>query len=283
MKAKTAPKSPNPLQRAVLFGVLSLACLLGAMGVLALILWKAELLVWLGLVGSLHYVVLILLGLFAAGFLVSGTECYAAYTGKVLGGTLKLRGGVVVAALVVVGGFWLPRPASEAFTITVLVHGEAGPHDLVLRNVGVVWMTLGPDRRQERIGDKGQADFKNIPASFRAQEVPVSVEAEGFEMTSPNSNYRLSGPSLNVVLRRKATHLKGQVQNEAGKPVSDAVVTVAGMSVKTDTTGHFELTVPGDRLKPELSLQVDAAGYATWRGTAVPGANDLVVILLIFE
>jgi len=279
MKTKTTPKSSNPWQRAAPFAVLSLACFLCGMAVLALILWKAELLVWLGLIDKFYYIVLLPLGLAAAGFLFGVLESYAAYTGKLLSGKLKVTGPVVAAALAVIGGVYLPKPAAEAFTVTVLVHGEAGPHDLILRNVGVVWMTLGPDPRQEKIGDKGQADFKNIPASFRSQEVPVSVEAEGFEMVSPIRKYRLSGLSLDVVIRRKATHLAGRVQDEAGRPVSDAVVSVAGVSVKTDAIGRFDLTVPGDRVKSELSVQVDAVGYATRRATAVPGANDLAVIL----
>ena len=279
MRTKTTPKSSNPWQRVALFGAVYLACFLCAMGVLALMLWKAELLVSLGLVGNVYYVVLVLLGLATAGFLFGVLRSYAVYTGNVLGGTLELGGPIVAAALVVIGGFYLPKPAPEAFTVTVLVHGEAGPHDLVLRNVGVVWMTLDPDRRQERIGDKGQADFKNIPANFRGQEVPVSIEAEGFEMVRSSGKYRLTGTSIDMTVRRKAARLGGRVQDEAGKPVSDAVVSVAGASVKTDATGHFELTVPGDRLKPELSVQVDAAGYATGRVTAVPGGNDLDVIL----
>jgi hypothetical protein len=178
-------------------------------------------------------------------------------------------------------GYWKPTQArsEEDLTVTVLVHGEAGPHDLLLRNVGVVWMTLGSDRRQESIGDKGQADFKNVPASFRGQEVPISIEAQGFEMVRPSERYRLSGASIDVTVRRRAARFAGRVQDKAGKPISDAVVSVAGMSVTTDIAGHFELTVPGDRLRPGLSLQVDAAGYATSQTEITPGANDSVITL----
>jgi len=261
-----------------MFVVVYLICFLCAMGILVLMLWKVELLVSLGLVGNLYYIALVLLGLATGAILFGVLRSYAAFTGNVLGGTLELGGPIVAAAGVVIGGFWLPKPA-EAFAVTVLVHGEAGPHDLVLRSVGVVWMTLGSDLRQERIGDKGQADFKNIPATFRGQEVPVSVEAEGFEVVRPNKKCRLSGPSIDVMVRRKTARLGGWVQDETGKPIPGAVVSVAGMSVKTNAAGHFELTIPADRLKPELALHVDAAGYATKQVTAVPGANDLVLIL----
>lgn len=278
MTAKTTRKNLSPWQRALLFGALSFAWLLCAIGLLVLILWKAELLVRLGLVGNFHYVVLVLLGLCVAGYLVSSMESYAAYTGKVFGGTLKLRGGVVVAALVVVGGFWLPKPV-EAFAVTVFVHGEAGPHDWVLRNVGTVWMTLGPDPRQERIGNKGQAEFKNIPANFRGQEVPVSVEAEGFEMTSPNSNYRLSGPSLDVVIRRKAVHLAGRLQDTEGHPVTNATIRVGDVQARVDVDGHFSLTLADLREPGEVSADVMAPGFKPWHGRFTPNAGEATIQL----
>ena len=279
MKAKATPRGSNPWQRVAPFAVLSLISFLCGMGVLAVMLWKADRLIALGLVGNLYYLVLIPLGLSAATFLFGVLRSYAVYTGKVLGGTLELGGPIVAAALVVIGGFYLPKPAPEAFTITVLVHGEAGPHDLVLRNVGIVWMTLGPDRRQERIGDKGQADFKNIPASFRGQEVPVSVEAGGFEMASPSQKYLLGGPSIDVVVRRKAAHLTGRVQDTEGRPITNATVRIGDVQTRVDTNGHFSLILPVLQESGEVSADVLAPGFKPWHGRFTPNAGEATVQL----
>ncbi len=148
-------------------------------------LWNAERLVGLGLVGKVYYVVLIPLGLAVAAVLFGVLRSYAIYTGNHIGGTLDLGGPIVGFFLVVVLGFYLTKPPSEGFSVTVFVHGEAGQHDLVLRNSGDVWITLDGDLRQEKIGEKGQAEFKNLPASFRGQAVAISVKADGFEMSNP--------------------------------------------------------------------------------------------------
>ncbi|MBA3543040.1 MAG: TIR domain-containing protein [Chthoniobacterales bacterium] len=168
---------PTPWEKMAPFAVLSFASFLCGVGLLILMLWNAERLVSLGLAGNLYYIVLLPLGLAVAGFLFGVFRSYARYTGKQFGGNLELGGPIVGFAMIVIGGFYLPKPAPESFDVTVLVHGQKGSHDLVLRNSGMVWMTLGSDRRYEKVGDKGQADFKNVPARFRGQGVPISVEA----------------------------------------------------------------------------------------------------------
>src|SRR5947209_7005753 len=72
----------------ILYAVISLVCFLVGLGVLSLLLWKAETLVKYGLVGNIYYVVLLPLGLCAAGFLFGVLRSYARYTGQQLGGTL---------------------------------------------------------------------------------------------------------------------------------------------------------------------------------------------------
>ena len=190
---------------------------------------------------------------------------------------MELGGPVVVFALVVIGGFVLV-PNQSAFPVTVYVHGEAGTHDVVLRNAGLVIMDLGPDRRQETIGDKGQVSFSGIPAGFRGQEVPVWVEAEGFEPVDPEQKHRLDGSSLYLCVRRKAALLAGRVQDEAGHPIAGAVVRVRGLSVTTDASGYFEMNLPGDQTR-EYSAQVTAPGYQPWQEQVVPNANDITIIL----
>jgi hypothetical protein len=258
--------------------LLSLVSFLCGAALLGVMIWKAEKLVRLGLAGNLYYVVLLPLGLAAAVFLFGVLQSYARYSGKVLDGALELGGPVVVFALVVIGGFVLvPNPS--AFSVTVYVHGEAGTHDVVLRNVGFVVMDLGPDRRREAIGDKGQAYFPSIPASFRGQEAPVWAEAEGFEPVNPGRKQRLDSSSLYLCVRRKAARLTGRVQDESGRPVAGAGVRVGGISASTDASGHFGLNLPGDQAQGGLSLQVTAPGYQPWREQVVPNANEVVVIL----
>lgn len=242
-------------------------------------LWNTERLLALGLVGNLYYIVLLPLGLAAAAFLFGVFRSYARYTGKALNGKLELGGPIVGFALVVIGGFYLPKPTPEAFSVTVMVHGENGSHDLVLRNSGVVWITLGTDLRQEKIGDKGQADFKNVPASFRGQEVPVSVEANGFELLKPKALYALGSGSVDVTVRRKAALLTGSVRDTAGRPVTTATVRVREVQVDADLAGRFKLTILGSDGSNEVMAEIAAPGFELWRGRLVPNGGDNAVQL----
>jgi hypothetical protein len=165
------------------------------------------------------------------------------------------------------------------FAVTVYVHGESGPHDLVLRNSGVVWMTLGADRRQEKIGDKGQADFKGIPSRFRGQDVPVWVEAEGFETASPTTKYSLKEDQLYLPVRKKSARIAGRVQDESGRAITGAVISVSGITVTNSASGRFDISIPGAQVQNDLSLEVDVSGFAPFRQLVTPGANELVVIV----
>jgi len=92
-----------------------------------------------------------------------------------------IRYAFIIAVLLVLLGFgWTWKSHVNAtFPLTVYVHGEHGPQDVLLRNSGRVVMRLGLEPRGEPIGADGQAFFPAIPASFRNQSVPVWVESDG--------------------------------------------------------------------------------------------------------
>ena len=242
-------------------------------------IWKADLLARLGLTGNLYYLVLLPMGLAAAGFLFGVVRSYARYSGKQLGGMLELGGPIVAFLLVVILGFVLVKPVTT-FPLTVYVHGKGGPQDLVLRNSGDVLLDLGGDRRRQPIGAEGQAYFPAIPPNFRGQEVPIGVESDAFELSDPKQKYRLDGSSIYLSVQRKAGHLSGRVKDEKGNPVPGATIHVAGLSKVTDSSGHFEFVIPGDRMQGELDLEALAPGYApvNFHGV-VPDANPLTIQL----
>jgi hypothetical protein len=81
------------------------------------------------------------------------------------------------------------------------------------------------------------------------------------------------------LVQKKAGHLSGRVQDDNGNPISSATIHVAGLSATSDSAGHFEFVIPGDRLQTELDLTASAAGYANKHYNAFPNANELVVQL----
>jgi len=62
--------------------------------------------------------------------------------------------------------------------------------------------------------------------------------------------------------------------------VQSADVTVAGARpVRTDPFGNFELVVPPERARDDLTLQVQSNGFEPWRGTVVPNGGPTTVVL----
>jgi len=261
------------------YALIALASFLCGIGVLGLMLWKAEALTRLGLIGKLYYIVLFPLGLCAAVFLFGVVRSFARYKGAQYGGTLELGGPIVAFVLVIGGGFVLvPKPPST-FPLTVYVHGDAGQHDLVLRNSGRVFVDLDGDRRSESIGENGQAYFPAIPDRFRGQDVPIWVDAKGFEPTIANQKARVDGASLYLPVRRKSGHVSGRVQDQDGNPIANADLTMAGLSGHSDVSGHFEFIIPGEKLEQEMDLQAVAPGHRTQKYKVVPDGNELTVTL----
>jgi hypothetical protein len=281
-KSRTKKKTGDLTQwvRIVLYAVISLVGFMCALMLVGLLIWKADKLTALGLTGKFYYLILIPLGLSVAAFLFGAMKSYAWYTGEGFGGKLELGGPIVACAMVVIGGFWLV-PDVATFPVTVYVHGESGPDNIVLKSTCYVLLDLGPDRRREPIGDKGQAYFPAIPASFRGQEVIISLESDTYELANQGQKHKLGGSSLYLPIRKKSGRIYGRVQDETGKPLAHVTIniTTVSLSTKTDENGSFELVIPSEYMHDEFSLQAVADGYTPWYGTVITNSNETVVIL----
>ncbi len=195
-------------------------------------------------------------------------------------------GSIVVLFMLLIAGItffalqkFAPGPSEPTFPFTVFVQGKGGPSDVVLKNSGYVVLDLGGDRRTEAIGEKGQAYFPAIPATFRDQEVPIGVESDAFELSDPKQICRLNGSSIYLPVQRKAGHLSGWVKDEKANATPGAIIHVAGLSATTDSEGHFKVEIPGDQLQPELDLDAVASGYSSSHLKVVPNGNDVVIPL----
>jgi len=248
-------------------------------GLLAVMLWNAPMLVRLGLTRNVWFVLLVALGLSAAITVFSLFKSYARYTGKVLHGTVEMGGPAVVMLLVIILGFVLVPPPSSRFDVTLFVHGESGHQALVLRNNGRLTLDLGADRRTEPIGDKGEVRFIGIPNDMRDRSVDVILDAERYELADKNLALKLDQEVHYVAVKVKPTRVSGVVSEPSGRPLAQARAAIAGKSAITDADGRFEISLPADLPDYERTLTITADGYQPWRGQAVPGSNSLQVQL----
>src|SRR2546430_3308205 len=112
------------------YALIALASFLCGIGVLGLMLWKAEALTKLGLIGNLYYIVLFPLGLCAAVFLFGVVRSFVRYKGAQYGGTLELGGPNLAFVLVVGGGFFFVPKTPSPFPFSVYVHRAGARHYL---------------------------------------------------------------------------------------------------------------------------------------------------------
>jgi hypothetical protein len=158
-------------------------------------------------------------------------------------------------------------PTSQpTFSLTAYVHGEGGPSDIVLRNMGGVVLELGLERRREPIGDNGQAYFPSIPSNFRGQEVPAWVESDTYVSVDPNSKQALNGSVLYLKVRKKIGQyqLSGTVFDEAGNPLPDVRVVLPEFhqTNSSNQDGRFEFRVAAES-QQAVDLIAEKNGYQT--------------------
>ena len=243
------------------YAVLALGGFICALMLVVLLLWKKDVLIQLGLVGRFFYLILLPLGLSCAAFLFGALRSFAIYKGKHVGGALELGGPIVGFGLVVVGGFGLPPP-ELSFTATVYVHDEISRGEIPLRSVGIVTIDIGGERKEAEIGAKGEAVFLQIPPAYLGESVNIGVQRVPYEIAPPGP--RRLGPAVYLGVRRKPVRITGSVRDENGDTVASATVSASGVSVKSNSTGYFELVLPSPKANGNQTLLVTAPGFKIW-------------------
>lgn len=274
-----ASRFPGQSVPILLYPALSVLCFAAGIALLLLMVSKAEVLAAFDLTGRLFYVTLIPLSLATAGFVFGVLRSIALFRGQEFDGAVVLGAPILVAALVVWGGFKLPLPEPAVFGITVFVHGPGGPQDIVLRGRGNVLMDLGGQRRPESIDNKGAAYFPGIRADFRGREVPITLQCEGFELADSGLR-KLTGDSLYLPVRRRDVRFYGMVSDERGEPIVGATMRVGETSQNTDDNGRFDIRLPGNTVSPEMTLDARALGFEPQTLGVTPGANEIRIRLL---
>jgi hypothetical protein len=146
--------------------------------------------------GRVYFLVLIVWGLLSASFLAGAMRGYASVHQKHLGTTVLLSGPIAVFILVVGLGMKFAQSAPSTFDLTVRPSALDGKAPLI--NSGTIVIDLDNDRRQEEIGNNGEANFKDIPGRLRGVVIPVLVKAKGYKENW--QKLKLTGPVLEVPL-----------------------------------------------------------------------------------
>ncbi len=173
--------------------------------------------------------------------------------------------GLAVIALII----WkLPvlseKSGEKTFQLTVYVHGENGRQDVVLHNTGKLIVDLGNDRRAANIGENGRTNFGEIPLKFKNRQIPIYVEAKGFEVVFPDSTYTLDGDPVYFAVKQDESlaHITGVVRDEESRFfLEGATISAEGEKTVTDTLGRFDLYIPREKQNDQYLILIKKKGY----------------------
>jgi len=230
-------RSPSPLTYILISGAgLVLAvCLLIAYVFLAPRLLTAQ------FQHEFFFVVLIIAGLVAAAFLVGGMQAYDAHvTYKHFGLVVKAGGAVAVFLLVVgLGLYAIPKP-NTTFNLTVR---PTGPRGESVRT-GRLTIQYADKTDSEAVGNNGEANFKQIPADIRGQNIRVIPEIEGFDQAPLSVSINSVAVDVALLPENFETPLIGSVRPPPGKgKIVRIVVEGEDSEAIADDFGRFRLIV----------------------------------------
>jgi hypothetical protein len=143
------PLSQKQWREIAPYGMISLISCLCGVGILSLMISNADPLGRVGLTGNLYYLMLLPMGLAAAGFLFGVLRSYALYSGKKLGRMfmLELSSSVVAFLLVVILGLVLRPPLAKANEVKigdkVFLHSQQGSYVITAQMSKYNWPRLG--------------------------------------------------------------------------------------------------------------------------------------------
>ena len=184
-----------------------------------------------------------------------------------------------------IGLFWAYRQWSDTFSITVYIIGEKGPHDKPLKGAGKVVLHTDYDHIED-INAKGEATFNGLPVRFRSSPVQLNLVKElnvTYEAFNPDSMYVIgNAKSLHLMVRLSGLErIKGVVRSEQNLPVPWVKISMAkGVTTVTDEDGRFELDIPKNLQKEEVTLTAFKEGFALLDFNVYPqtGAEAKVIL-----
>jgi hypothetical protein len=164
----------------------------------------------------------------------------------------------------------------KTVTLIVVVHGEKGIQDILLRSQGQVMLDILPDaerssgaRRSEPINYEGQALFEGIPVGSK---VKCSVEfSEQYHVVKPDTTYTVY-PQSKIFLKVALAGLdkiSGRVFY-LGNPLSETRVLLSDLVAKTDSNGFYKIIIPKNYQQKQQTLTFIKSGYPTKKIEAYP-------------
>lgn len=206
----------------------------------------------------IFYLVLVLFGIAASALIFGVMNSYASLKGIQSNVTYKFTGPVVGVILTVVGGFMLPKPATDQLLSIRLFDQDKNP---VTR--GNVTITFPHYQRSAFINNNGMVVFPDIPDDQLRNKIIINVVSDGYANVTLDTMLANFSP-INLTLNQsKVIRISGTVKNAADNPIRDVAVEVDGTpyATKTINDGSFDIPIPGYHFGDRITLVTSHPSY----------------------
>src|SRR5262245_45411560 len=216
-----------------------------------------------------YYVLLAVLALAAAAFLFGAMRSTAKLIGGRFGPTLELGGPVLIAALVLLGGFWLTRSSEES----TLVFQIKSTDPITDASEASVRVSMGNRIVKQPFSTFGEASLSGVSSRFRDKDIYVQLESRIYRLKDNRTTYRIPATFVVVleVVRVPSAELDPQTLHRARNELLLLNIVRASRGVPMDLWSPVpvaERPPPRRQLSSALLRPVDrpAFGYFIRQG-----------------
>ena len=207
---------------------------------------------------NIFYLVLIVFGIAASALIFGAMNSYGVLSGVKMDTKFQFTGPVVGVILVVLGGFYLPKGASEQSLAITVVNENHVP----VTN-GKITLYFAHYTREQTIDNKGLAVFSDITDDDLNNKIKFDVISEGFSRLTFDTALKNFSPLQLTLSPNREIHIYGQVTDADDRPIKDVEVLVDGSPFysKTVNNGTYSLRVTNYSIGDEISIVTSHKNY----------------------
>lgn len=208
---------------------------------------------------QMFYLILVLFGVAISAVVFGLMNAYASLKHQKPDTKLTLTGPAVGVLLVVLGGFYLPKPDDNKRIITIRVFNK----NKTPLTKGEVKLYLSDYIRTQSIDNNGQAQFAAVPPDYLQQPMKIEVSSPGYMPSQVDTILKENVPLELVLPFYEVVILEGFIRKADETPVKDVEISVDGTRYYdvSDNDGSFSIRLQEYTVDDQVTLTTSHRGY----------------------
>jgi hypothetical protein len=204
-----------------------------------------------GVSQKIFYLILILFGIAASALIFGAMHSFGELSGQKMDTKFKFAGPVVGVILVVAGGFYLPKSATQqTFSVRVMDEQKTPVTE------GKVTLYFSNYTREQAIDKNGTAVFADIDEDDLSGRLKVDVTSDGYARLLVDTAVNGFAPLQIIVKQNRKVRVSGQVTDADDMPIKEVEVMVDGTRFfgRSVSNGTYSITLTGYTPGEEITL-----------------------------